>query len=494
MTLHEVAEQLSRRIGAMGQALQWSIDLLSESERRAFYRLSVFRDGFTSETAAAICEHDAADAIASLAENSLVVPPDPDAPDQRYRMLESVRRPAFKALIESGDGDAAQDLHAHHFAARFIALDDDLRHARANLYFDLLESEYQNVHAALEWLIGERRDVETGMKLALAVSRYWFDRGMTAEARSWMERALACEADALLTARVFQCMATVSRNRGDYAESFDLVRQGVERLKAGGADAVTIGKAIAVQSNAARILGDFETARKLGYDAMALFEPSGDPYLIAFGRTCIAVTLYGEGRLEEAELEFARILDEFERCGAENDSVLTMTNLGICRLYAGDYDIALARFNAALPRAIASHHRYCEAWTRLGLTMTYALSGEFDSAEGELERSAQLARSIDDKEVQIGCVEAAALCRAQRTPESAAQLLGCAGRARERYHVPRLPVETPLYETLLERLSAALNAPTLAIALEEGRFTSLETALKRLETKEPETLRGSIPS
>jgi tetratricopeptide (TPR) repeat protein len=488
MTLREVADQLAQRIGAMTQALQWSVDLLSESERRIFYRLSVFHDGFTVESATAICVSDVSEAIASLADSSLVVPPEPDALYPRYRMLESIRQTAFKALSESGAGEVVQDLHAHHFARYFIALDEDLRHARSSLYFDVLEREYQNVRSALERLIVKQKDVESGMKLALALSRYWFDRGMIAEARSWMERALTCDADPQLAARVFQCLATVSRNCGDYAESYRLVGQGVERLKAGGADARTIGKAVAVQSNAARILGDFETARKLGYEAIALFEPSGDAYLTAFAHTCIATTLYGEGRLREAEREFEHILDEFEKCGAENDSVLTLTNLGICRLYAGDYDVARARFNAALPRAVAMQHRYCEAWTRLGLTIAYALAADYQRAEEELARSAQLAGAIDDKEVQVGCVEAAALCCAQQMPELAAHFLGCAGRARERYHIPRLPVETALYEKLHEDLSARFGVPALAIALEEGRFMSLESSLKRLEARELATV------
>lgn len=322
------------------------------------------------------------------------------------------------------------------------------------------------------------------MKLELAVSRYWFDRGMIAEARSWMERALACNADALLAARVFQCLATVSRNSGDYAESYRLVSQGVERLKAGGADAATLGKAVAVQSNAARILGEFETARTLGYEALSLFEPCGDAYLSAFAHTCIAVTLYGEGRLDDAEREFSYILDEFEKCGAENDSVLTLTNLGICRLYAGDYDVARARLNAALPRAISLQHRYCEAWARVTLAMTYALTTDYERAEEELKRSAQLARALEDKEVQVSCAEAAALCYAKRMPELAARFLGCADRGRERYHVPRLPVETPLYQTLRETLAGMLSDDALGIALEEGRFTSLDGLLKQLEARE----------
>jgi predicted ATPase/DNA-binding SARP family transcriptional activator len=487
MTLREVADQLAQRLGAMAQALQWSIDLLSPREREIFYRLSVFRDGFTPESAAAVCECRVDEIIADLADNSLIVPPDPDAPDQRYRMLESIRQPAFKALLQSESGERVQRLHAQHFARQFIALDEDLRHARAGRYFSNLDREYQNVRASLEWLVDLRKDVDAGMKLSLAVSRYWFDRGMIAEARYWLESALEAKSDdALLLARVFQCLATVCRNSGDYAQSFALVGQGVEQLKAGGADAVTLGKAVAVQSNAARILGDFETARRLGYEAIALFEPAGDTYLTAFAHTCIAVTLYGEGRLDEAEAEFERILDAFESCGADSDSALTMTNLGICRLYAGDYDVARARFNAALPRAIALHHRYCEAWTRVGLTMVYALTSQDDAAADELAQVAGIVRAIDDKEAQVGCVEAAALCWSRRFPERAAHALGCAGRARERFHVPRLPVEVPVYEHILERLNGSLTPAALTIALEEGRFIPLHAWFERFEGAAPE--------
>jgi predicted ATPase len=86
-------------------------------------------------------------------------------------------------LEESGDAGDAADAHARYFARRFTALDDDLKHARSNVYFNLLERDYQNVRAALEWLLDEG-DSETGILLALAISRYWFDRGLAHEAKT----------------------------------------------------------------------------------------------------------------------------------------------------------------------------------------------------------------------------------------------------------------------------------------------------------------------
>jgi len=481
MSLREIADQLAGHMDTMAQALRWSVDLLSDEERRIFYRLSAFRDGFDTESVRAICGADAARHIAKLVDASLIVPPQPDATDERYRVLESVRQLAAAGLQETGDADAAHAAHAQYFAARFIALDEDLRHARSNVYFNLLERDYQNVRAALEWLLGGAGP-ETGINLALAISRYWFDRGLAQEARTWMERALRLEnVDALLRARVLQCLATVCRNSGDYAEHFALIGQAVEELRAGGADAATIGKALAVQSNGARILGDFEHSRRLAAESAQMFAPLGDPYLLAFAHTCVAVTLYSEGRLDEAEVEFAKIFDEFEACRAENDATLTLVNLGICRLYAGDYDVALARLTAALPRALALKHRYAEAWTRLALAMVLALRCERSAAFAELPRAVQLARGIDDKEQQINCVETAAILWADEDARVAAQALSCAERARERFHVPRLPVELALHGRVRASISTALDAPALAIASEEGRFTPLDVWLDRIE-------------
>ena len=482
MSLRELADQLSGHMDTMAQALRWSVDLLSNQERRVFFRLSVFRDGFDMASVQTVCGADAERHIGRLVDTSLVVPPQPDATDERYRLLESIRQLAASGLREAADEKATRSLHGLYFTERFIALDDDLRHARSNVYFNLLERDYANVLAALEWLF-DGADPETGMKLALAISRYWFDRGLVQDARVWMERALSFErVDALLRARLLQCLATVCRNSGDYSEHYALIAQAVEQLTAGGADAATIGKALAVQSNGARMLGQFEQSRNLAAQAMELFAPLNDAYLKAFAHTCIAVTLYSEGRLHEAENEFTKIYDEFEACSAENDAALTLVNLGICRLYQGDYDVALTRLTAALPRTIALKHRYGEAWTRLAIAMALALTGRFDEALEELPHAARLARVINDKEQQINCVETAAVILTGEDPRLAAQGLGCAQRARERFHVPRLPVELPLHDRIRTAIAAQLEAPVLAITMEEGRFTPLDTWLDRIES------------
>lgn len=90
--------------------LEWSFALLSEVERIAFNRLSIFAGGWTLEAAEEVL---ACDAIPSdevgrildrLTERSLIVF---DIQAKRFRFLETVRQFAREKLQEAGDGDVA---------------------------------------------------------------------------------------------------------------------------------------------------------------------------------------------------------------------------------------------------------------------------------------------------------------------------------------------------------------------------------------------------
>ena len=63
----------------MRRAIEWSYDLLGESEQRLFRRLAVFVDGWTLEAAEAVCGAEdmpaatVLDGLGSLVSSSLVV-------------------------------------------------------------------------------------------------------------------------------------------------------------------------------------------------------------------------------------------------------------------------------------------------------------------------------------------------------------------------------------------------------------------------------------
>jgi predicted ATPase len=87
--------------------IDWSWNLLSEDQRSALRRLSVFRAGFALEGAEAVIGGDALDRITELIDQSLVVV-DESPHGVRYRLLETVREFSRMQLIDAGDDAAAE--------------------------------------------------------------------------------------------------------------------------------------------------------------------------------------------------------------------------------------------------------------------------------------------------------------------------------------------------------------------------------------------------
>jgi predicted ATPase len=91
--------------------IDWSWNLLTESERVALRRLAVFRDGFSIDGAAAVLGQDARESpapgvVAALVEQSLVVVR--ETTGVRYRLLETVREFGRMQLVDAGDDAFAE--------------------------------------------------------------------------------------------------------------------------------------------------------------------------------------------------------------------------------------------------------------------------------------------------------------------------------------------------------------------------------------------------
>ena len=136
MTPAELAERLDRRFqvlaggrrGAVERhqtlraAIDWSYELLSESEQRLLARLAVFAGGCTLDAAESVCGGDGIDrdlvfeSLARLVAGSLVVAEDHGS-QTRYRLLETIRQYGEERLGDAGEADALRTRHAGHYAA-----------------------------------------------------------------------------------------------------------------------------------------------------------------------------------------------------------------------------------------------------------------------------------------------------------------------------------------------------------------------------------------
>jgi predicted ATPase/DNA-binding winged helix-turn-helix (wHTH) protein len=156
--------------------LDWSYELLPETERCLLRRLGVFAGGFTLEAANAVmtdqCHTASAllEQIANLVAKSLVTV-DGSAPTGRWRLLETIRAYALEVLSESGESEQAARRSAEFFRDLVRpttngsqlppTVEDMARYGR----------EIDNVRAALDWSFSPVGDVSIGVALTAVLNR-----------------------------------------------------------------------------------------------------------------------------------------------------------------------------------------------------------------------------------------------------------------------------------------------------------------------------------
>ena len=503
MTIRQVRAGLDSRFELLSQerhtameqhrtlyaSFEWSHRLLSPQERATFRALSVFRGGWSADAAAEVARGgvDAARTareLLALCDNSLVVAPSPAMTEPRYDFLESIRAFAGEQLrLYPSERDTALDRHARYFANRFITHDEDLRRARAHEYFDEVEREHDNVRAALAYLIGDGHDPMLGVRLALAVSRYWFDRGYTAEGAHWIEAGLKCtEIQGNVRAQALLCLATITRNAGDYEKAYGQFMESLTLLRSG-AERHDVIKALLQLSNVARMLGSFGEAIGHAAEALELCEPSADEYFAGFARAALGCIHLAAGEIEAARRFFTASLEAFDAAGARGDAALVVNNLGLCALYEGDLEVASALCRQALERSRLARYDFSVTHTLHSLAMISARSGRAHEARNYLERALALARRLEDCELCLMCIEVAAeIAYSTGATEQAAKFLSAADRGRARFHALRAPIESRFADDfkrrVIERLPAHAYSPMEAI----GALLTLEDALDEVQS------------
>jgi predicted ATPase/transcriptional regulator with XRE-family HTH domain len=176
--------------------IDWSYDLLSAPERHVFRRLAVFSGGWTLESAQAVCAHDDVGTnevlpiLSSLVDKSLVVAI-PASAAMRYNMLETTRAYALDRLTNEGEHDVTARRHAEHFAALLRRNNATWGTVPLTGWLNPLESELDNLRAALQWCLVEGRDVLLGATIADAQDMVFGVLSLAHEGFRWCERALA---------------------------------------------------------------------------------------------------------------------------------------------------------------------------------------------------------------------------------------------------------------------------------------------------------------
>jgi predicted ATPase len=202
------ARDMPARQQTLRNTIAWSYDLLQAGEQLLFRRLSVFVGGFTLQAAQAVCASDAAGAassmqteermdeeamleqLAQLLDKSLVQGKHGTGGEPRFTMLETIREYAAEQLQASGEETTMQERHAHYFLQLAENAEPHLYNPEWESWLEWLSHEESNLRAALAWSQAHQDAIEIGLRLAEALSYYWFLRGSLREGRTWLEAML----------------------------------------------------------------------------------------------------------------------------------------------------------------------------------------------------------------------------------------------------------------------------------------------------------------
>ena len=198
------ARDRSDRQRTLRGVIDWSYNLLSDDEKIFFARLSVFAGSFTAEAVQALelappdrvgaAPVDVLDQLAALIDKNMLrtFPLDAANSAPRFRLLSTLREYAQEKLIKRGEAETLRLRHAHYCFTLAREGAPALRGPQQLDWMRRLEAERDNFRAALSWTLEQAPEhADDGLRLAVALGRFWSLHGDWTEGAQWLLRALA---------------------------------------------------------------------------------------------------------------------------------------------------------------------------------------------------------------------------------------------------------------------------------------------------------------
>lgn len=184
----------------LAAAIDWSYDLLLDTERAILRRLAIFSGPFVLESALAVAapavgsEPDVAAQIGNLVAKSLVSAEIGNS-SVRYRLLDSTRAYARQKLERGGELPALARRHAEHYCALLQRAETEWQSRPPGEWLADYGHCIDDVRSALDWAFSEEGDPALGAALAAASVPLWTQLSLVDECRRRMEQALGAAWD-----------------------------------------------------------------------------------------------------------------------------------------------------------------------------------------------------------------------------------------------------------------------------------------------------------
>lgn len=466
------SHDLPERQRTITVVLDSSWQLLGEREQESLRRLAVFRGSFTREAAAAIAGATLP-TLAALVARSLLARDE----NGRYALHEFVRQYALARLAENGEQPATGARLVAWCLELVEAAEPHLKGTDEVLWLERLAAEHNHMRAALEHSL-TAGDVGSAARMAGVLRWFWYQRGHTAEGRSWLERILAAETgDAtlppLLRARLLQGAGIFADDQGDHLHAEQRYHAGLALYRELGDE-----RGIQATTNSLGILahsrGDYALAERHFAEGLAMARRLGNSWGIANGLNSLGTVFQARGEAAMAQAHFTEALTLARQAGYEALVVLLLDNLGEIALELGNNGPAAEYFTEALQRQRAMGDKRGAALSLNGLARLALARGDLAAAERHLHEGLALARSTaSQRELATYLDNLAALHAARGEWIEAARLCGATAAFRERSGAILSAFAQARYQQTLAAARANLDETSFHTAIAAGRASSI---------------------
>lgn len=383
-------------------ALEWSLDLLGDDERRLFARLAAFAGTGTTEAVAEVC--DGAPVVGAevrrmlrrLVRASLVLSHPQVA--ERWSMLESVRELGALELAAAGEVDELAARHRSWYARRVEETQDVIgRKGAADVMSDLA-ADHDNVRRALDTAV-DAGDAAVALRICAAMAPFWTSHGDWTEGCDRLRAALALPGgDGALRGRALVAAGNLLLLRGDLAAAEAHFAEARERSDASGDD-ITLARALSGAGYIAFRRSQLAEAQAHWEEALDRAERAGDERVGAGILRSLAIAVGSRGRQDRAGELLERAIAAARR--TRDDQLLRML-LGSAaerHLWLGHYEMAADEYGDALALATAIGDLSARPLLLAEIGWVALLRGDVATAERLAVEAAELAEDLGNRRV-----------------------------------------------------------------------------------------------
>jgi predicted ATPase len=479
------AKDLPARQQTLRAAMDWSYDLLNPAEQKLFRRLSVFVGGCNLESVEAVCdpkadlELDLLDGMASIVDKSLVQQVEQPDGESRFVMLETIREYALDRLKGSGEEPHTKRAHAAYclvLAEEDSALQEEAKRAESLQRFEL---EYNNLRAALEWLT-ETGNAEWGLRLGIALFRFWETREYLAEGRDKLSRILKLPGAATQSKTRMRgtfAVGVLACEQRDYAVAEPYIGESIELARQLGDQT-----GLAVAQNALAVVRrdqqDLTGANKLFESCLAIWRELSEQKGIARTLSNLASVAKLEGDYERSRALYAESLAAFRAVGDREGVAWSLNYQGDVAREQGDTAGARSFYERALAIFYELEDRWGIAGTLADLGGLARQQKDYSTAHSLFRESIQLFCEMEHKRGIARLLECfAGVAAMQANSEKALRLAGAAAALRQNIGAPLAPNEQLRIEQDLDPARVALGNNASSMAWLAGWGLPLSTAV-----------------